>query len=90
MGHRRRRAADHACAGTRKGLFAGRGAQDADNRSIVEDFADLFYERRRVRQAFERHVSRNYIQHNPGLIDGPDAALEMLEPMFGGPVLASK
>jgi len=53
-----------------------------DNRSIVEDFADLFYGRRRVRQAFERHVSRNYIQHNPGLIDGPDAALEMLEPMF--------
>lgn len=57
----------------------------SDNRAIVHAFADLFYTQRRVRDAFDRFVSNDYVQHNPGLADGPDAAVEMLEPMFSRP-----
>ena len=56
--------------------------ENLDNRAVICDFADLFYGQRRVREAFERHVSPGYIQHNPTLPDGPAAAVEMLEPMF--------
>jgi predicted SnoaL-like aldol condensation-catalyzing enzyme len=52
------------------------------NRAVVEDFVELFYRRREVRQAFERHVVPDYIQHNPGIPDGRDAAVSMLEPKF--------
>ncbi len=55
------------------------------NRAIVEDFARLFYAQRDVRQAFEKHVARDYIQHNPGIADGRDAAIEALAPMFANP-----
>ncbi|MBU6207268.1 MAG: nuclear transport factor 2 family protein [Alphaproteobacteria bacterium] len=51
-------------------------------REMIEDFADLFYRQRQPRLAFEKYVSPNYIQHNPNLLDGPESALEMLEPMF--------
>ena len=38
---------------------------------------------RKPRAAFEKHVSPDYVQHSPGLTDGPEAALRMLEPLFG-------
>ncbi len=53
-----------------------------DNRGIVTEFARIFYTERDPRTAFERFVSPDYIQHNPGLPDGPDAAVEGLEPKF--------
>jgi predicted SnoaL-like aldol condensation-catalyzing enzyme len=59
-------------------------ANDAppDNRAIVTDFAKRFYTERDVRGAFERHVAPDYIQHNPGIPDGRDAAIRALAPMF--------
>ena len=56
-----------------------------DNRAVIEDFVELFYRRRAVRAAFERHVAPDYIQHNPGIADGRDAAIEALEPKFSSP-----
>lgn len=53
-----------------------------DNRAIITDFARLFYTERAVRQAFETYVAPDYVQHNPGLADGRDAAVAALEPMF--------
>ena len=55
------------------------------NRSIVDDFVELLYVHRAVRLAFERHVAPGYIQHNPSLPDGREAAIELLEPMFSSP-----
>ncbi len=52
------------------------------NRKIVEEFARLFYSERNVKQAFERYVVRDYIQHNPGIADSRDAAVAVLAPMF--------
>jgi predicted SnoaL-like aldol condensation-catalyzing enzyme len=55
------------------------------NRLIVEVFADIFYRQKNVKKAFEDFVSDNYIQHNPSILDGREAAIEMLEPKFSNP-----
>ncbi len=55
------------------------------NRAVVTDFARLFYTERKVRAAFERYVAADYIQHNPGILDGREAAIAMLEPKFSAP-----
>lgn len=60
----------------------GNGPAAADNRRIIEDFARLFYVERDVRQAFETYVAPDYIQHNPGVPDGREAAIALLQPMF--------
>lgn len=59
----------------------------ADRRS-VEDFVDLMYRRKDVVAAFDTYVSPGYVQHNPGLADGRDAAREPLMAMFGDPDFA--
>jgi predicted SnoaL-like aldol condensation-catalyzing enzyme len=53
-----------------------------DNRAIVTDFARLFYTERNVRAAFETYVAPDYTQHNPGIADGREAAVALLDPMF--------
>ncbi|MDH2444865.1 nuclear transport factor 2 family protein [Amnibacterium sp. CER49] len=53
-----------------------------DNRELVADFARIFYAERDPRTAFARYVASAYVQHNPGLPDGPEAAVEALEPTF--------
>lgn len=53
-----------------------------DNRAIITEFARLFYVEREVKRAFETYVVTDYIQHNPGLADGREAAIAALAPMF--------
>ncbi|MFY8196736.1 nuclear transport factor 2 family protein [Novosphingobium sp. B1] len=60
----------------------GNGPAQPDNRHVIEDFAHLFYGERDVKQAFEMYVAPDYIQHNPGVPDGRDAAISLLKPMF--------
>jgi predicted SnoaL-like aldol condensation-catalyzing enzyme len=55
------------------------------NRTVITDFARLFYAEKQVRTAFERHVAADYIQHNPGIADGRAAAIAALEPKFSSP-----
>ena len=57
-------------------------ASKPDNRAIVTDFARLFYTERDVKRAFNTYVAPDYIQHNPGLADGREAALTALVPIF--------
>jgi predicted SnoaL-like aldol condensation-catalyzing enzyme len=57
----------------------------AATRAVITDFARLFYLERNVRAAFETFVAPDYIQHNPGIPDGRDAAIAALTPMFGDP-----
>jgi hypothetical protein len=42
----------------------------------------MFYAHKNVRGAFERYVVKDYVQHNPGIADGRDAAIAALEPKF--------
>jgi len=55
------------------------------NRAIVTDFIDLFYHQKNVPLAFANYVSDDYIQHNPNIPDGPEAAVAVLQPMFSNP-----
>jgi predicted SnoaL-like aldol condensation-catalyzing enzyme len=48
-------------------------------REVVEQFIDLFYRQKKVRQAFEDWVHPDYIQHKPTLPDGREAAVRFLE-----------
>ena len=50
-------------------------ARTAATRARITDFARLFYLERDVRTALETYVAPGYIQHNPGLPDGRDAAI---------------
>ena len=58
------------------------GDETERNRAVLEDFIELFYRQKDVKAAFERHVAPDYIQHNPGLADGRDAAIAALQPKF--------
>jgi predicted SnoaL-like aldol condensation-catalyzing enzyme len=60
-------------------------ARTAVTRAVITDFARLFYVERHVRTAFETFVAPGYIQHNPGIPDGRDAAIAALAPMFSDP-----
>lgn len=53
----------------------------ARNRAAFYAFARLYYRERRIREAFERFVAPDYIQHNPGIADGREAAIAWLERM---------
>jgi predicted SnoaL-like aldol condensation-catalyzing enzyme len=55
------------------------------NRHTVHAFADIFYKQKNVKKAFMEYVSENYIQHNPNILDGREAAIDMLEPKFSNP-----
>lgn len=55
------------------------------NRTIIESFANRFYVQRDVRGAFLAHVSESYVQHNPNIPDGREAAIAALTPKFAHP-----
>lgn len=56
--------------------------EKGDNHAAVTEFARLFYTERDVKRAFETFVTPDYIQHNPGLADGREAAITALAPKF--------
>jgi predicted SnoaL-like aldol condensation-catalyzing enzyme len=56
------------------------------NREIISEFAEIFYHQRDVRRAFELHVSeQQYIQHNPTISNGREAAIIALHDKFAHP-----
>ena len=67
------------------GETSARGSSSVDRRSFFAEFADLMYGRKDVRTAFDRYVAVDYVQHNPGLADGRDAARDALAEMFADP-----
>lgn len=58
------------------------GSQTEQNREIIASFAQLMYVDRDPAAAFGRHVAPDYVQHNPGLPDGIDAAIAFLTPLY--------
>jgi len=57
----------------------------SDTRAIVTEFARLFYTERDVEAAFAGFVAEDYIQHNPTIADGRDAAVQALVGKFSTP-----
>lgn len=72
------------CAAT-PAASASASSETERNRAIVRDFARLFYDVKDVHRAFETYVAEDYIQHNPGLPDGREAAVGPLARMFSNP-----
>jgi predicted SnoaL-like aldol condensation-catalyzing enzyme len=62
---------------------------DTDGRrAFFDGFIDLMYRRLDVRTAFDTYVALDYIQHNPGLPDGRDAARDALAVKFADPAFS--
>jgi predicted SnoaL-like aldol condensation-catalyzing enzyme len=55
------------------------------NRAVVQDFARIFYTEKDVERAFQTYVVADYIQHNPGIADRRQAAIDALKPKFSQP-----
>lgn len=62
--------------------MSGVESETQRNRLIVEDFARIFYTERDVPAAFAAHVAEDYIQHNPTIADGRQAAVDALADKF--------
>jgi len=55
-----------------------------DNRKLIEAFIDLFMRELKVREAFEKYVHDDYVQHRPGFPDGREGTILALEALFAG------
>jgi predicted SnoaL-like aldol condensation-catalyzing enzyme len=53
-----------------------------DPKSIVVEFYRMAFEQHRVKEAFDRHVGPQYIQHNPMVPDGAEATIGFLSERF--------
>ena len=53
-----------------------RTAETERNRAIVVDFFNLLMVRRKVREAYEKYVATDYIQHNPNVPGGRQGFLD--------------
>ena len=63
-------------------LLANAPVEAASHSQTLDEFIDLFYRQKRVREAFEKNVAAEYIQHSAGMAQGREAAIAVLEPMF--------
>lgn len=62
--------------------LAGVATPAAPHRHEFDDFVELFYRKKKVREAFDKYVAEDYRQHSAGMAQGREAAIAVLEPMF--------
>jgi predicted SnoaL-like aldol condensation-catalyzing enzyme len=63
-------------------------AKTARNREAFLDFVRLYYDEMNVREAFERYVHIDYMQHNPAVVDGREAAIAHLNKLLALPTVS--
>jgi len=59
--------------------YEAQGECNLSPREVVDQFIDLFYRQKKVREAFETWVHEHYIQHKPVLPDGREPVIAFLE-----------
>ncbi len=64
------RAADDACR------------EGAANKKLVVDFYSMLFEKHQVKEAFDKYVSPQYIQHNPNIPEGTEPDIVFLTEKF--------
>ena len=60
------------------GSASGTPASVSENKKVVVDFYRTVFIEKKVREGFERYVVRDYIQHNPLVATGREAAVKVL------------
>ena len=55
-----------------------RAALAQQNTALVLAFLDTVYNKHEVEQAFKLYVAPQYLQHNPAIADGREAAMQAL------------
>lgn len=60
-------------------------AKTAKNRAAFLAFVELYYGQHKTREAFERYVAKDYMQHNPNAPDGREEAIAFLATLMSGP-----
>ncbi|KAM0278582.1 hypothetical protein ACHAQH_005056 [Verticillium albo-atrum] len=68
---------------SRKANCPPQGANPWQQRAILAEFVEAFYEERNATKALLNHVSEDYIQHNPSALSGRRNTLDVLEPFIG-------
>ena len=63
-------------------------ARTARNRAAFLDFVRLYYDEMKVREAFERYIHIDYMQHNPAVVDGREAAIAHLDKLLALPTVS--
>jgi predicted SnoaL-like aldol condensation-catalyzing enzyme len=63
-------------------------ATTARNRAAFLDFVRIYYHEKKVREAFERYVDADYMQHNPAVTDGREPAIQHLEGLLARPTVS--
>jgi predicted SnoaL-like aldol condensation-catalyzing enzyme len=58
------------------------GEGECSTRAVMDAFIPLFFEQRNAKEAFEKWVHPDYINHNPMAQTGRDAAVNFLQPFF--------
>lgn len=71
-----------------EGATAEYQAKTAKNRAAFLQFAELYYGQHKTREAFERFVAEDYIQHNPNAKDGREAAIAYLATLMSKPTVS--
>lgn len=61
------------------GNFPKKAGSILTTRQIIEAFASKLYGEKKVREAYEKWVTEDYIQHNPEVADGRESAISFLE-----------
>ena len=69
-----------ASARTESAAPAPAAASVATNKKLVVDFYRVVFIEKKVREGFERYVVPDYVQHNPLVPTGRDAAVKLLTP----------
>src|SRR6056297_2563432 len=70
------------CASQPQSSMLAETSCDLTPRQVVDEFATLFYEQKKVREAFETWVAADYIQHKPTLPDGREPVITVLEELL--------
>ncbi|KAK2040614.1 hypothetical protein LZ31DRAFT_578206 [Colletotrichum somersetense] len=67
-----------------------RSATPDEQRVILDEFIQAFYDERNATKALLNHVAEDYIQHNPNALSGRQNSLDVLEPFVSPKTVTNK